>query len=670
MRIFTPVAVGPVELRNRILTSGHTTNMADDDGLPLPRLVDYHRARARGGVGLIISSGVRVHPLSKKRYKLGSFPDGAPEAFGRLASAIHDEGAKFFVQLSETGRTLSGEVTAPWSASDIPWRKGAPVPHALATSEIADIVKWFRVGTRHMREAGVDGIEVQFGHGLLLQQFLSPVSNTRTDAYGGTLRNRLRIGFEVIEAVEQEAGDGMAVGVRISGSEFVEGGLDVADMLEAVGLIRDEFPIDFLNVSHSAYIVAGTDSMTTQLADMYYPVAPFRSIPKAFKEAFPDLPIIGVCRIDDLDVAEELLATACCDLVALTRAHIADPDLVAKYRAGQQELIRRCVSCNQGCVGNLEKGVPITCTVNPHVGREGLWDQYAKLAGALEATRGGDGAARGKVLVVGGGPAGMEAAIACREEGYAVTVLEREGELGGQLRLARRMVGRERWNLLVDDQTTVARRLGIDIRYGVTATAADIVAGDWDHVVVATGCTPRRRDLPGYGPMLTIDEAVAGDFRAGGTAATSVVVFDDHGGWPGIALAYHLARQGHTVGVVSEVDQLAWDVTLYSKAGHMHRMGQAGVSVHLMRTLRRKTEHGLEIADAVSGRVEELDGVAEVVWVAPGRASDGLVGELEAAGFGGTVHLIGDAYAPRDALEAVREGRSLGQLLAHAAVSG
>lgn len=654
MEIFTPTRLGPMQVRNRIATSAHTTNFADESGVPTDRLVNYQRARARGGVGLIMSEGVRVHPKTKKQWKLAAFAEGAADGFGRVADAIRAEGGRFVVQLVEPGRHFAGDQTAPWSASDVPWAWGGPIPHRLTPAEIADIVAHFAAAATTLRRGGVDGIEINLAHGHLLQQFLSPVSNRRDDAYGGSLDNRLRFGRETVQAVRAAAGERMAVGVRISASEFVEGGLTPDDQLEAVGRLLDAVPLDFLHVSHSAYMGSGTASLATQAADMSWSPAPFRDFPRVFKQAFPEVPIVGVCRIDTLELAEELVAGGYCDIAAMTRAHIADPDIVRKHHAGQSDLIRRCVACNQGCIGNIERDRPITCVVNPTVGFEGRDDAYATLAAATGAPAGARTSSRW--LVVGAGPAGMEAALTARMRGHDVTVMDAAAETGGQLRLASALIGRERWSRLIADQAGVADRLGVTVRLGATASVEQIIGEAYDAAVVATGSSPRRRNVEGYGAALTVEAALRDGLEP--TDGT-VVLVDEDGGWPAAGLALHLAGQGHPVHLVSQRDQLAWNITVYSKLGLIERLADAGVSVHLLRGVVGMSGATLELADAVSGRATTIEEVAHVVWAAPRRADDRLALELGAAGFGGPVHVVGDAYAPRSALEAVREGRRL-----------
>ncbi len=291
--LFTPVTVGTVELRNRVFVPGHTTNFGHAN-TPTDRHAAYHAERAKGGVGLIITEAIRVHPTSAGRHiSLGSFRDDQIPAYAGIADAVHEHGARLFAQIMHAGRQANGDATrtAAWSASPVRWASGAHVPHAMGRDDIAVVTKAFGDAARRMRTAGYDGLEVHAGHGHLLQQFLSPHTNLRDDAYGGSLDNRLRLTREVLQAVFGESRN-LPVGLRVSADEFLPGGLDPKAVVEIVALLRAEFPLAFVHVSHSAY--QGTYSLATQIADMSFGHAPFRHHAALFTREFPDLPVLAV----------------------------------------------------------------------------------------------------------------------------------------------------------------------------------------------------------------------------------------------------------------------------------------------------------------------------------------------------------------------------------------
>ncbi|WP_235736636.1 oxidoreductase [Nocardioides alcanivorans] len=364
-----PFDLRTVRLRNRVVFPGHTTNFGVDS-LPTLRHRDYLARRAAGGAAMVITEAVRVHPTSAGRDStLGSYHPDAVRAYAELVGAVHEQGAVLLAQLMHAGRQAAGDSTrtAAWAASAIPWTHGGPVPHTMTVRDIDVVVKSFGVAARRMAEAGLDGVEVHLGHGHLLQQFLSPATNRRDDAYGGDSDRRIRFAREVLAAVSAELPEEMLLGIRLSAHEFLPGGLEPDDVIEIVDALSADFRFDLLHVSHSAYV--GQASLSTQIADMSHGAAPYREFPRRFKQAFPDTPVVGVCRIDDLGVADDLLGAGDADLVALARAQIADPDLVRKTAAGRAGEVRRCLACNQACIGRIEHSLPLSCVVNPAAGR-------------------------------------------------------------------------------------------------------------------------------------------------------------------------------------------------------------------------------------------------------------------------------------------------------------
>ncbi|MFS8496683.1 MAG: NAD-binding protein [Micromonosporaceae bacterium] len=615
--------------------------------MPTARHARYHRERARGGVGLIITEGVRVHPTSAARAAaLGAFTPERVDAYARIPEAVHGEGAAVFAQLLHLGRQAAGQYarTAAWAPVAEPWTVGAHVPHAMSVADIRTVVRGFARAAGWMAEAGFDGIEVHLGHGHLIQQFLSPAVNHRTDAYGGDDAGRLRLAREVLDAVRRAVPATMPVGIRVSADEFVPGGLTVDHMVDIVGRLLDEFDLAFVHVSHSAYV--GRYSLATQMADMTFPGAPFRSYPARFKAAFPHVPVLAICRIDDVATAADIVSAGDADLVGMTRAHIADPYLLRRVRQGRADTVRSCIACNQGCIGRIEQNLPLSCVVNPAAGLEAEWERLEKAARAAGSRR---------VLVVGGGPAGLEAAGAAARIGHTVTLAEASPRLGGAVRAAASLRGRSRFGLLVDEQERAARAAGVEIRTGWRVTAADVLAGDWSAVVVATGAVERPGTVPGWGPALPVARALADPAALGRTVA----VLDEDGTWAGAGLAEHLAAVGLRVHLVSPVG-VAWNVTTYSRLALVHRLGELGVRCHPGRRLARMEDRRAVLADVVSGAEETLSEVDSVVHVAPRVAVGRLADDLIAAGFDGALQVAGDAYAPRSALEAVYEGRLAG----------
>lgn len=644
--LWQPASIGAVRLRNRVFVSAHTTNFGTAN-TPTARHVAYHAERAAGGVGLIITEAVRVHPTSAARdSSLGAFSDAVVPAYAAVVDAVHAEGAAMFAQLLHLGRQAAGDTTrtAAWGPSPLPWSVGSHLPHAMTGAEIDVVVEAFAAAAGRMVRAGFDGLEVHLGHGHLVQQFLSPVSNRRTDDYGGSLDNRMRLARRVLAAVFARVPTALPVGIRISAEEFLPGGLGLDDMLEVVERLREQFPLAFVHVSHSAYV--GDFSLSTQMADMSHPSAPFRHLPAAVKAAFPDLPVLAICRIDDVATAAALLAEGTADLVGMTRAHIADPHLLAKVRDGRADEVRSCLACNQGCIGRIEKNVAMSCVVNPEVGFEAQWR-------AWRAAQTGQSHRPGRpVLVIGGGPAGLEAALTARRLGHEVHLVEAEQQLGGQVHDAAGLSGRERLGLLVREQARDAARLGVHIELGRHADAAVVGEADWVAVIVATGATQQVTPVPGVttiGPR----EVLTGAWVLGETVA----VLDETGDWSGAAVTEHLARAGHRVVLLTPVAGVAWNITVYSRLGLLRRLGDLGVQVRPLRRPVRGEGGDLVITDTLTGREERIPGVSTLVHIGPPAARDALFEAITAARPALPARLVGDALAPRSALEAVYEGR-------------
>ncbi len=636
--LLSPVDVGPVRLRNRVVSTSHQTGLVHDH-LPTDDLIAYHEARAEGGAGAIFIEATAVHPngLLTAHTIAGFLPEMVP-VYRQLHDRLHAHDTRLFVQLLHSGREQISDAPKPpaIAPSAVPSLRFKCEPRALTAKEIGELIDGYAAATAFAREGGVDGIEVSMSHGYLPAQFLSPLSNARRDGYNGSLSHRLRFGREVLAAVRDAAGPRLAVGVRLSADELAPGGLGPESCAEIAVELRATGLVDFISLvlGNSAFPAA-----STWIAPP--PPAPPNAIaePAArIREAVPDATLIATTRVVELASAEQLVATGTADLVGMTRAMIADPELIAKSTSGAAADVIECVGCNQSCIGHYHAGVPIGCAVNPWTGRERTLPRP-----------GGAGAGGRRVLVIGAGPAGVAAALTATAHRHTVTVLERAPELGGQLRIAGHAPGHEElWQRY--RRSTVARlgAAGVRIEFGVTADAG--LAADFDLVLLATGARPFAPALPADLPFAVRQ---AWDVIADPSAVSGpVLVADWGGGWDGLDAAERLSGDGLEVMLACAAPYPGETLHQYQRNLYLGRLDVLGVGV-IHHTELALGGRQVALRHVFSGRERELPPVATVV-LAQGRVPvDELWAELESHPGAGRA---GDVLSPRSLEEAVLEG--------------
>lgn len=632
-RILSPLVINGVELRNRVVRTAHGTNIGN--GRVDEHLVAYHEARARGGVGLSLLEAASVHPTDTGTLRLHD--ESCIADLRVLADTVHRHGMKMFVQLGHLGyEAITMDGSAPWAPSAIPGPNRGVVAHAMTGDDIAELTDCFARVARWAREAGMDGVEVHAAHGYLLEEFLSPATNHREDAYGGSFANRARFTIEILDAVRTAVGGDFPIGVRV-GPEAVDDGLDALEVGDIVRHLESTGLLDYVNVTY------GSCRAPHKIIGAMHEPTGYELSTSELVTKVTALPTLVTGRFRTLVEGERVLAEGVADLVGFTRATIADPELVAKTIAGRADEVRPCIACNQGCVGGLSLG-RMACAINADVGFE------APHRGAYERV-----ASPRHVVVVGGGPAGLEAARVAALRGHRVTVLERAERLGGALHLAASPPYRSTHLDVLPWFEGELARLVVDVRLGASTDAATVGALAPDEVLVATGArSVVPAALAGHADVRTVAQLWEGGVHRVRTA----VVVDLFGGYPALGAAEALVDAGADVTYLTPHPLVA-----------LRSQRELVVVPALLRLEERsfRARCGLEVIDAgpaavvvrVGDATEAL--AADLVVVADLAADAGAADPLTAAGL--PVRLVGSAREAGNLWAAVREGNEAGRVV-------
>jgi len=650
-----------MELKNRIvMTAMHLGYTPEGEATDC--LIDFYTQRAKGGVGLILVGGCSIDEYGSMSSMIGIHDDRYVPGLKRLTKAVQAGGAKIAAQLYQAGRYTHSAMIGgrkPFSSSAVRSKLTGETPRALEIEEIPGVQDKFGEAAVRAKESGFDAVEILASAGYLISQFLSPITNLRKDKYGGSLENRMRFGIEVAEKVRSAVGPDYPILVRLAGNDFMEGGNRnqeakiFASELEKVG-------VDLFNITGGWH-----ETRIPQLT-MCVPHRAYVYLAQGIKSVV-SIPVLASNRINDPHTGEEVLRNGDADLVTMARGLIADPDLLNKAREGKSDLIYHCIACNQGCFDSVFRMKPVTCTVNPRTGKEG----ELKSSPATEPK---------KVLVIGGGPAGMKAACTAAERGHKVTLIEKDDTLGGQLLLNRRIPGREEMVTAARDLVNNIKALDVEILISKEADIPFIKGMSPDAVVVAAGARPILPDIPGIDGQNVVQ---AWDILAGRVGAGKKVVILG-GNAVGLETALYLANQGtlapdvlhflmtnraesrealtellnkgnKDVTVVEMLEKAGKDVGLTTRWTVMAELKRLGVTIMTKTKAVGIKPDGMEI--------EREDGAdflpADSIVIAAGAAPEnGLVGKIEK--LVPEVHTIGDAKEPRKALDAIREGYLVG----------
>ena len=666
--VWEPLEIGSTRVKNRIMMTAQTTLLGRDNVLG-DRHIEFFRERAKGGAALFITEQQAGHRISK-----GSFFEGcsawekrAIPQYAKLADAVHEHGARQFIQLfgcgvHDKGTMIMDEWHPLWGVSKMPSIVHHEIPMVMEQEHVDDVVKGFAESALNVKVAGCDGVELHAAHSYLLGQFLSPAFNDRTDRYGGSVRNRCQILLEIGEAVRTQVGDAFTVGVRISFDEFMgDAGITPDQSEEQLEVLSTSGLFDFFNISGGGYYTLhrAVSPMNVETGFML----PFARRAKAV--VGNRAKVFAVGRIIDLHQAERALAEGDTDMVAMTRAQMAEPHLVKKTREGRHKEIRRCMGANE-CVARLFDNRQVTCAVNPSVGREAKWGSETLKRVAPEDAK--------SILVVGGGLAGMKTAAVAGSRGHRIVLLEREEQLGGHLNLLMALPTRKEWGTAIDNLVRAMEVADVDVRLGVEATPDGIEREEPHAVVVATGARwdcdgrsqfrPGQLRLPGTEQENVVDVGTATEraLADAGALGRRVVILEETGFYLPLGLAEILAAGGAEVEIVTPRAMVGEDAMRTLDLSYvMPRLEEAGVRCTAHMNVEKIEGSAVHLRSVWGTRSRVIEGVETVVISMLRSPDDALYRALE--GRIAELHRVGDVVAPRRPIQSMYEGEELGRAL-------
>jgi N,N-dimethylglycine/sarcosine dehydrogenase len=645
--LFSPLRLGPLTLKNRICVSAHADSLAEQ-GLPTERTLLYYEARARGGAGFLMCFGsASVHPASSARVWNGIelFDDRVIPYLKTFSDAMHGYDVPCVAQITHKGRrgrSEGNDFRPLYGPSPVREPNHRETPHELDRKTIDEIVAAFADAAFRLKQGGFDGCEVMASACHLIDQFWTPRVNHRTDEYGSDLSGRMRFGVEVLRAIRERVGSDFIVGIRMTGDEMLEGGLDGNAAQEIAARLDELHLLDYFNVVGASCETYSTEALT--VPDMSFPAALYRGLAAAIK-AVVGVPVVVSGRINDPAVAERILVDGQADLCVMTRALISDPELPAKAREGRLEDIRHCHGYNSGCIDRIYTGRGVSCVQNAVVGREKEWTDLPPAARPL------------KVVIVGGGPAGLECARVSRMRGHSVVLFEKNEKLGGQALIASRAPSRQEFDGACRYTARQCEKLGVELRLGVDADAETVLAEAPDVVVLASGARALRPELPGIDLAVSAWDVLSGKEPAG----LRVLVLDEEYGHQAPSVAELLLDRGKQVAMVTSERTIGSLLGATTAPPVLERLFTKGIVLHSNLSVVRLEAGRATATNVWSGREETLAPFDAFVYAYGGEAYCPL--ETSLTGLVPRLELVGDCFAPRTLQHAILEGHKLARAL-------
>jgi len=645
-RLFSPFSYKKLTLKNRIIQTAMLTRFLDNKGYMTDRYIDFMVARAKGGTALLVTEGCPITPGSKFRpNQIACYDDSYIPGLRRLTESVHEYGCKIALQIYHAGTRISESHlpgAIPVAPSAIPHIPTGVVPYELSNEEIENMIEAFGLAAKRATESGFDAVDVHGAHGYLINQFCSPFNNKRNDQFGGSPQRRATFACEVVRRIRKYTGPDFPIFYRLQADDFIEGGIKIEEAKVHARLLQDA-GVDVINTTGG-----NREAIDWHLQPNLHPRGCLLNLAKEIRTVV-DIPTMAVGRIVDPFQAEQILEDGIADLIGMARAHLSDPEFANKAREGRFEEINQCIGCMMGCIEkDLEKRPQVSCAVNPACGRE----KHFEIKPAKD---------RKRILVIGGGPAGMSAARIAAERGHQVWLYEQKNILGGQLQVASIYDGKSELKKVSKWYENQFKKLGVHIELNRKITPRIIDQLSPEVVIIATGAKPIIPNISGIDRdnVVTAIDVLAGKQQVG----TRVVVIG--GGMVGIESAVYLAEKGRKVSIVEMLPKIVLDTGLTWRLAYWRKIPLLGIQIFTETRLYEVRENGVNVVMKLEPEHPERKGdelifiPADTVVLAVGMKPDrSLIKDLEEKI--PKVYTVGDCVEPLKIIDAIHEGARIG----------